>query len=120
MLTKNLYITLFALFMLNGAQSFAQSETDTTIIVNGVCGMCKTTIEKAVNSLEGIEKASWDVDSKVLTLTFNSELVTLKEINDAVNKAGYDTEYSTANEEAYRNLNPCCQYRDPQVVKDHQ
>lgn len=105
--------------ILLATNSFAQS-TDTTMIVNGVCGMCKNTIEKAVGELEGIDKVNWDVDSKVLKVSFDQGITTLNDINTAINKAGYDTEFSTGDDKAYQNLNPCCHYRDPEVVKDHQ
>ena len=38
--------------------------TDISFGVRGNCGMCKTTIEKAANSIEGVATATWDVDPK--------------------------------------------------------
>ena len=113
-------ILIFSLLLtgLSSTVSLAQS-TDTTMIVNGVCGMCKMTIETAVEDLDGISKVNWDVESKVLRVEFDDSIISLSEINLAINKAGYDTEYSTANEEAYQKLHACCKYRDPEVVKDH-
>ena len=32
--------------------------------VRGNCGMCKTTIEKAAKSLDGVAEANWDVKKK--------------------------------------------------------
>ena len=110
---------LFFSILLASVNGFAQSK-DTTMIVNGVCGMCKMTIETAAEDLDGVEKVSWDVETKVLKLRYDVSVTSLEDVNKAINKAGYDTEYSTADEKAYQNLHGCCKYRDPEVVKSHQ
>lgn len=89
------------------------------MVVNGVCAMCQYTIETAVFAVDGIEDAKWDVETKVLQLSFDPAKTDLMKINEAVNASGYDTEYTTADNEAYSELSPCCHYRDPQVVADH-
>ena len=38
--------------------------TSATFGVRGNCGMCKSTIEKAVNAIDGVAKANWDKDKK--------------------------------------------------------
>ena len=111
--------TVILLGLLLSFNSSAQN-VDTSLVVNGVCGMCKLNIETAVEELKGVNKVSWDVESKILSLNYDDSVVTLEQINKAVNLAGYDTEYSTANEEAYEKLHGCCKYRDPEVVKSHQ
>ena len=45
--------------------------TDISFGVRGNCGMCKTTIEKAANSVEGVATATWDVDLKKIAVSFN-------------------------------------------------
>ncbi|NQY28615.1 MAG: cation transporter, partial [Flavobacteriaceae bacterium] len=45
--------------------------TDLSFGVRGNCGMCKATIEKAVNAVEGIVNAKWDVDKKKLDVSFD-------------------------------------------------
>lgn len=116
---------LVATILWTSTTAIAQSEnqttvetTDTTFIVNGVCEMCKHKIETAAK-LEGVEKTEWDVESKVLRLSFNAERVSLAEISTAINKSGYDTEFSAAAEEDYQKLHKCCHYRDPAVINAH-
>lgn len=118
LIRKFFFISLITALLIS-VNSFGQTVSDTSLIVNGVCGMCKMTIETAVEDLEGVSKVNWDVDSKVLSLSYDQSKLTLEDINLAVNKSGYDTEYSTASEEAYQKLHGCCKYRDPEVVKDH-
>jgi len=115
---NTLYKFSFLLFLsFYSYQSFAQK--DTTLIVNGVCGMCQYTIETAVYEVNGVAEAHWDVETKVLSVSFDPGKTDLQTINEAVNASGYDTEYTTGNNEAYAELNPCCHYRDPKVVDDH-
>ena len=73
--------------------------------------MCKTTIQKAALSVDGVEEASWDIQTKVLDIRTKSNLdsITIK-IHNAVAKSGYDTELVLANSEDYNNLPGCCQY----------
>ncbi len=116
---KSLFATF--LFSLITLTSFAQSESvaDTSILVNGVCDMCKNTIETACN-LEGVLEANWSSETKVLELSFDSSLISLEQINQAINESGYDTEFSMAPEEVYQELHGCCHYRDPEVQAAHQ
>lgn len=115
-LNKILFVSMFSML---ATLALAQSKTDTTMIVNGVCGMCKHTIETTANSIPGVSAASWDVDSKVFTVSYNAEETSLQAISDSINASGYDTEYNTASDEAYYSLHKCCYYRDPKVVEDH-
>ncbi len=108
-----LFILSFSALSLN-----AQSQIDTSLVVNGVCGMCQNTIEKAAK-LEGVEKASWDKNTKILKVSFDSQKVDLEKIYKSVAASGYDTEYLAAPDEAYNSLHSCCMYRDPQTHEDH-
>lgn len=108
---------LFIASALLGGSAFAQS-ADTTMLVNGVCDMCKKTIENACD-LDGIEQAEWTVESKILTLRYDPSVIRFDEISEAINKAGYDTELNAAAQEHYEALDPCCHYRDPEVIKAH-
>ncbi len=78
--------------------------------VYGNCGMCKSRIETAVNKLEGIQSANWDVDSKLIKVTYDESVISLDEINLAIASAGHDTQYYKAKTGDYHNLPVCCQY----------
>ncbi len=85
----------------------------TTNIVFGVrgnCGMCKTTIEKAANSVEGVFSAVWDKEAKKIDVSFDASKTDAKVIHNAIAASGYDTESVKANDGAYSNLPGCCQY----------
>lgn len=115
-----LKFSLILFFGFSANSLIAQEMQDTTMLVNGVCGMCERTIKGAVNELDGVQSVAWDKDTKILQVSYNSEKLNLQEISDAINKSGYDTEYNTATDEDYYGLHKCCYYRDPKVVKDHE
>lgn len=77
--------------------------------VAGNCGMCEKTIEKAAK-VKGVTKADWNVDSKILSLTYNSKKISADAILKKVAYAGYDNEKYLAPEEAYSKLHECCKY----------
>jgi outer membrane cobalamin receptor/copper chaperone CopZ len=96
------------------------SNTKNQIWVDGICGMCKDRIEKAVIELEGIKMAEWDVESRMLTYTSDDEAFDEDQIHLAVTRVGHDTKKYLAPQKAYDALHACCKYRDPDVVADHQ
>ena len=84
--------------------------TDLSFGVRGNCGMCKSTIEKAANSVEGVASANWDVDKKKIDVSFDDTKTDAMAIHKAIAASGYDTEKVTGSEEAYKYLPGCCQY----------
>ena len=86
------------------------SSQETSFGVRGNCGMCKTTIENAANSLDGVSSASWNIDQKTLVVSYDSSAVDEMSIHNAIAASGYDTEKVLGNLDAYNSLHGCCQY----------
>ena len=84
--------------------------TDATFGVRGNCGMCKSTIEKAVNGVDGVASAEWDKLRKQVNVSFDGSKTNVDAIHNAIAASGYDTDKVAGNEEAYGNLPGCCQY----------
>jgi copper chaperone CopZ len=80
------------------------------IKVSGNCEMCKTTIEKAANSVDGVKMARWNPETKMLKVKFYEGTTDLDEIQKAIATVGYDTEKYKATDEVYNALHHCCQY----------
>jgi Cu(I)/Ag(I) efflux system membrane fusion protein len=78
--------------------------------VRGNCSMCKETIEKAVNSINGVSKANWDVDKKKIEVVFNASKTDEIAIHKIIAASGYDTEKVKGNLDAYNGLPGCCKY----------
>ncbi len=84
--------------------------TNLSFGVRGNCSMCKNTIEKAANSVEGVTAANWDVNKKKIDVSFDSSKTDAMAIHNAIAASGYDTEKVAGKEEAYKKLPGCCQY----------
>ena len=78
--------------------------------VRGNCGMCKTTIEKAATSLDGVSAATWDIDKKTILVSYDDSNTDELAIHNAIAASGYDTEKVLGNLDAYNSLPGCCQY----------
>jgi hypothetical protein len=88
--------------------AFAQDKTE-TFKVNGVCGMCKSKIEKAAKEA-GVKTASWDEDTKDLTVTYNTKSTNTAKIQKKIAGVGYDNAGAKATDESYNKLHDCCKY----------
>ena len=85
---------------------------DTTVSfkVSGVCVQCERRIEKALK-VKGVESAKWDVNSKMATVRYLSDAISLEGLYKTVAAAGHDTEKEKATDEVYKALPECCHYR---------
>ena len=89
--------------------AFAQDLKTETIAVAGNCGMCKNNIEKAAKTA-GASEATWDMDKKLVTVSYNTSATTTTKIEKGIAAAGYDTKNVKATDAAYKKLHACCQY----------
>ena len=83
---------------------------DISFGVRGNCGMCKTTIEKAANSLDGVSAATWSINKKTIVVSYDESNTDELSIHGAIAASGYDTEKVLGNLDAYNSLPGCCQY----------
>ena len=102
---KLLFVAVFSLFSI---VALAQDKTG-TVKVYGNCEMCKARIEKAAKQ-EGVKKADWNVDTKMLTVTYNADKVKPLDIEKSIAAVGHDTENVTAGAAVYKKLPGCCKY----------
>ncbi|HRI59066.1 MAG TPA: heavy-metal-associated domain-containing protein, partial [Saprospiraceae bacterium] len=83
------------------AQNTDKAEGMTTKFkVYGNCEMCEKRIETAVK-IEGVTFADWDMDSKILTVTFDPAKVKPSRLHKAVAAVGHDTETERADDAVY-------------------
>ena len=93
--------------------------TETSFGVKGNCGMCKKTIETAANSLNGVIKADWDVQTKQVSLVYDSQIIDLMSIHQAIANSGYGTELVENDMDSYENLPLCCKYDPDMDIKSN-
>jgi mercuric ion binding protein len=84
-------------------------KTETIVIqTSAQCGTCKTIIEKALKNTPGVKKAKLDLDTKKVTVKYNSSKITPDQIRKAITAAGYDADQLPAKPAAYNALPACC------------
>lgn len=108
MKTIKLFFLLAACATLSLAAS-AQKVTAETFKVNGNCGMCENTIEKAAKAA-GASFAEWDKENKVITVKYSTKSSNLAKIQKSIADAGYDNAGAKAEDGSYNKLPGCCKY----------
>ena len=78
--------------------------------VYGNCSMCENRIESAFANVAGVQSADWDVDSKIMTVKFDKDAITLDDIKKKIAAVGHDTDDFQAKKNVYNDLPGCCQY----------
>ena len=110
-------IALVAIFMNMNIQAQDKKQKNESAIktvslkVDGNCSQCKARIEKAAK-IEGVNKAEWNKDTKILTLTYMPGKVSSDNVLKSISAAGHDNEKFKADEKAYTSLPGCCKYRE--------
>ena len=117
---KNLIAAAFALFAFNSALAQTTQPTQTTqttpakgtetvrFKTSAVCDMCKARLEKSLAYEKGVQAATLDVASKVLTVSYRPDKTTPAALRAAVQKTGYDADNLAAETKAYNRLPDCC------------
>lgn len=86
-------------------------DTSVSFKVFGACVQCKHRIENALK-IKGVQSAGWDVNSKMLSVRFVPETVSLDQLHKTIAAVGHDTEKEKATDEVYQALPECCHYRE--------
>ena len=92
------------------AQDTKEIITD-TLIVSGICDMCKERIENAA-LIKGVKKVSWEIESHELIVVYREDKVTIDQIAESIADAGHDSELITCTDAQYEEVHSCCKYRD--------
>lgn len=86
---------------------YAQKTQDFS--VSGLCGMCKTRIEKAAKTAGAIQ-ATYSIELQKLTTTWDENTTNSDQILKQIADVGHDNEKYKAPEEVYNQLPDCCHY----------
>jgi outer membrane receptor for ferrienterochelin and colicin/copper chaperone CopZ len=105
-----LCLALFSL--ISYAQDKKGENLRTTIFkVHGACEQCKDRIENAIK-VKGVKEGVWDVDTKMLTLVYDTTIISLEKIQNKILATGHDVEDKKAKDIVYKALPACCHYRE--------
>ena len=108
-LFKNSIIATTLLLTFTACEAQIKNAKTETVKIYGNCDMCEKTIEKAGN-LTKIAKVDWNTDTKMATLTYDSQKTNQDEILKRIALAGYDSDKFLAPNDTYSKLPECCQY----------
>jgi Cu(I)/Ag(I) efflux system membrane fusion protein len=109
---KKLIVWLAAAIILTATGASAVTEeSHGNLKAGGACGMCKTRIEKAAKSVQGVSSAAWNKETQQLHIHFDAAKTSLAAISKAVAKSGHDTDKDKADDKTYNALPGCCKYR---------
>lgn len=90
------------------------SKTKTeTFKVWGNCESCQARIEKAAK-VDGVSAASWNKDTKMLTVSFDPSKTSDEAIQKKIAAVGHDTEKFKTDDKVYDKLPGCCKYERKQ------
>lgn len=106
-----LFSLLLTAFAVLPAQATDVAVTDTTFLVSGNCGMCKSRIEKTT-TIKGVKLAKWNKSTKMLRVAFVNGTVTVDSLQRRLAAVGHDTGTYRAPDAVYQALPECCLYRD--------
>jgi len=91
----SIFIFLLTAFLTHSTAETTKNETIKIKCPDMHCAGCKEKITEAVNSLDGIIKLNIDLESKVVTVTFNTKKISREKILEKIAEAGYEGEIIT-------------------------
>jgi membrane fusion protein, copper/silver efflux system len=107
---KTILILLTTVFTFGIVITANSQNKNSEFEVLGNCGMCKTRIEKAAKSVDGVSTASWDKKTKMIKVNYDKKKTSAKDISLAIIAIGHDTKFGKAQNETYSSLPGCCKY----------
>ncbi|MEQ1732229.1 MAG: copper chaperone [Bacteroidia bacterium] len=113
---KTIILTALAVVATLTSQAQIKNAKIETYNVNGSCSMCKQRIETAAFKRKET-KVSWNKETHVLTLKYDSIKTNANAVLQRIADAGYDNEKFTAATNIYNNLPGCCHYERKKISK---
>lgn len=109
----NILLVTILVFTFSCGKKIPSTAIKQSFHVSGNCGMCKKKIESSCD-VPGIYKANWNKKTKMITVVFDTTVISLSEIQQGIAKAGYDNDGFRALDDDYNNLHSCCKYERDQ------
>jgi len=109
MKSLQILVVVFCSFWVTTTYGQKKNNKTDTVMVYGNCVQCKERIESTLKKM-GIVKSVWDVDSKLLTVTYDTIKYSLTSIEKKLAAVGHDTKAIKADVAVYNKLPDCCKY----------
>ncbi|MDR2388231.1 MAG: heavy-metal-associated domain-containing protein [Tannerellaceae bacterium] len=109
---KQLILGFAAALLLTANNALLSAEENHgNLKVGGACPMCKTRIENAAKSVEGVASATWQKETQILHLHYDKAKTSIEAVQKAVARSGHDAGNLQADDKTYNELPACCKYR---------
>jgi mercuric ion binding protein len=109
---KNLFLLLLFFFTAHATRAQVKAKGPAAeqfhMKTSAVCDMCKARLEKALAYEKGVQQATLDVPSQMLTVTYRPDKTSPAALRTAVQRTGYDADGQPAEARAYDRLPDCC------------
>ena len=86
---KNKIFQLFLIFTVISGSALAASRRVTLAVQNMTCSVCPITVKKALEHVSGVQKVKVDYASRTATVEFDDSAVTVDQLIEATNSAGF-------------------------------
>ena len=91
----------------------ANAQNDTARIkTSAVCEQCKERIENDLSFERGVKSVKLDIETKIVTVVYNSKKTNQENIRQAITRIGYDADSLKADSKSYQKLPDCCKHPD--------
>lgn len=104
-----LTVILMTVISMLSTQTNAQKSNTIEFHTSAQCGMCKETIEGAMNYERGIQFVELNMENMFLTVKYKTKIHNEDSIKKLVAELGYSAGEVGANEKAMNDLPKCCQ-----------
>ena len=101
-------LSLFVVFGMNSATAQSPKVTTIKFITSAICDMCKERIEEKLNYTKGVVYAELDLETKMLTVKYKTDVITAEKIKEILASIGYSSDTVVRDREAYLALPKCC------------
>ncbi len=115
---KIIVASLVLTFLIVGTLILFASKSTEKFKVLGNCSLCKSRIEKAALSVDGVFSANWDEKTNMVEIDMDKSKTDILKIQMSIANAGHDTEMYKTNNETYNSLLGCCKYNRVNVQTD--
>src|SRR4051812_15068872 len=99
---RSFALVIFLTFFSTAFAAIAEHEKTASFKVYGNCAMCIERIQDAALKDKHVKSAEWNLDTKILTVVYDEDGISLQKINENIAAVGHDTETVDAPDRKYR------------------
>lgn len=114
---KKILILIISVFLVQSAFANAPKTEKICIKTSGTCDMCKVKIESALQKLDGVKSAYFNLANSTVKVNFDPSTINAAKLRECITMTGYDADELKANQQAYDALPGCC--KKGSVCTDH-